>query len=1064
MSQFHFLLLIACFILCLSTSASGQTPIITGFESLSNTPGGRMLIRGNNFGEGVNDNKVFFGSASAEILSATNNEIEVIIPAGAQIRNITVFNRTSKRFGVSSKKFQPTYIGDGSGFSPGNFQMVPDLNLNYPAGSAMYVELVDLNLSGLLDIVAVGNSSRDLYIYINNSSNGEVSFEPRITRTLPQNLQLVSFGDLTGDGYPEIIVSTFGGAGSLARQIYLFENQTEEGAFALSSDPVSITREEGDSRLSKVENIAQNGRNSLISVSNSNSRMLVFNNQDWGTGLSFGDSATEILLNTNTSGAFDRVILEDFNGNGSIDIIANFLNGPVLNFREGLGTLQFGEIKNRNLGSAILSLISADLNNNGASDLITINTPNRLNILPNESNPDNLQFSATPNSFNFANGIREIDVADFDGNNRADIIISFTNTNLGFLNNISQNNQLSFNQFNTNTAFSGRIVRTGDLNGDGKSDYLLVETASESIRIFQNERSDDFKILNETSNGNLTACLGFDFILEATPGPYYEYQWFRNGDPIPDATRQFYNLINENEVGLTVYSVEITDPSGRFNGGTDEITVEILETTAPDNASVSFNTPLCEGDALELSFDTIEDATYFWEGPAGFTSTEQNPTIENVSEVNKGNYRLTLSIGQCPGIIFEAFVEINFNPQLEIATQNDITAVCETPLEASVSEVEGFSYKWLLEGSEVGTGNVIEIIDAGEYQVIYTSPAGCEFLTAPITIEQISIPKPSFESPNVFCVEEPISLDLLLEEEPFENFDLVVNWDFGDGNSASGTNVNHTYELLGEYTIRVEVFYNQDGSCKGVFEKSIEAVLPPSAPEIQSETETFDFCPDDDLLIFIEGDFRNINWNTGDTTAEIVVSQAGTYTVTVITNSFCILESSVTVRQAQTPNIEVSSSPVRAGIEEPIQFTASGGVEYEWFPPEFFDNPNIPNPIGIFAENTTIELTVINETGCIETKELFIELDRTVNVTAPKVFTPNSDGIDDVFVIENIERFPECEVRIIDRQGKVIFQEQPYNNNWDGTYRGSPVVEGVYFYVIVCNGVRESSGSITILR
>jgi gliding motility-associated-like protein len=83
----------------------------------------------------------------------------------------------------------------------------------------------------------------------------------------------------------------------------------------------------------------------------------------------------------------------------------------------------------------------------------------------------------------------------------------------------------------------------------------------------------------------------------------------------------------------------------------------------------------------------------------------------------------------------------------------------------------------------------------------------------------------------------------------------------------------------------------------------------------------------------------------------------------------------------------------------------------------------------------------------------------------PNVFTPNGDGINDVWNIKAIEAFPQCTVSVFERNGSLVFQSKGYGQPWDGTYRGSPMPPGTYYYVITpANGMRPFSGSVTIVR
>ncbi|WP_435625315.1 PKD domain-containing protein [Flagellimonas sp.] len=80
--------------------------------------------------------------------------------------------------------------------------------------------------------------------------------------------------------------------------------------------------------------------------------------------------------------------------------------------------------------------------------------------------------------------------------------------------------------------------------------------------------------------------------------------------------------------------------------------------------------------------------------------------------------------------------------------------------------------------------------------------------------------------------------------------------------------------------------------------------------------------------------------------------------------------------------------------------------------------------------------------------------------------TPNDDGANDVFFIQNIETFPNNYLTIYNRWGNVVFEARGYMNDWHGTYNGNPLPVGTYYYHIELNDPdqRSHSGHITILR
>ena len=64
------------------------------------------------------------------------------------------------------------------------------------------------------------------------------------------------------------------------------------------------------------------------------------------------------------------------------------------------------------------------------------------------------------------------------------------------------------------------------------------------------------------------------------------------------------------------------------------------------------------------------------------------------------------------------------------------------------------------------------------------------------------------------------------------------------------------------------------------------------------------------------------------------------------------------------------------------------------------------------------------------------------------VFTPNGDGVNDTWVIENIWMFPEAYIYIYNRWGQLMYEGRGYDEPWDGSYRGHFVPSGTYLYIV----------------
>lgn len=80
-------------------------------------------------------------------------------------------------------------------------------------------------------------------------------------------------------------------------------------------------------------------------------------------------------------------------------------------------------------------------------------------------------------------------------------------------------------------------------------------------------------------------------------------------------------------------------------------------------------------------------------------------------------------------------------------------------------------------------------------------------------------------------------------------------------------------------------------------------------------------------------------------------------------------------------------------------------------------------------------------------------------------FTPNGDGINDQWVIQDIQLYEDNVVSVFDRAGRRVFQMSGYNNSWDGSFEGSPLEKGTYYYSIRFGGtIPTVKGFITIIR
>nr|WP_199156526.1 MBG domain-containing protein [Pedobacter sp. ASV2] len=117
------------------------------------------------------------------------------------------------------------------------------------------------------------------------------------------------------------------------------------------------------------------------------------------------------------------------------------------------------------------------------------------------------------------------------------------------------------------------------------------------------------------------------------------------------------------------------------------------------------------------------------------------------------------------------------------------------------------------------------------------------------------------------------------------------------------------------------------------------------------------------------------------------------------------------------------------------------------------------------SENTTYSVTGFDQYGRSDTKSFSIGVKSDFDMLNVKnVLTPNGDGKNDTWIVENIDMYPNNIVRILDRSGKKVFEMARYDNSWDGTFKGNILPEDSYYYIIdFGSGNRIIRGFITIV-
>lgn len=275
-----------------------------------------------------------------------------------------------------------------------------------------------------------------------------------------------------------------------------------------------------------------------------------------------------------------------------------------------------------------------------------------------------------------------------------------------------------------------------------------------------------------------------------------------------------------------------------------------------------------------------------------------------------------------------------------------------------------------------------------------------------------------------------------------------------NGVPVEGGKPELTATASGDYTVDVETICGTVTSNK----VTVTAMPLPAAPVVAGMSR----CgPGTITLTATGGDAESYRWYTapdgdarlpgvtGSTYTTPELSATTTYYVSVTGRNGC--ESARTPVQAAinpvpaiSPYTEIAISrgqTIRLGKDSNIP-----GTRYEWSPALGLDDPYSANPRAKPNETTTYTVMATTPEGCQVTGQVHVYVRR--DIVVPNAFSPNGDGVNETWVIETLEDYPDARVEVFDRWGSKIYEKVRYINEWDGTYNGQPLPVSTYFYVI----------------
>jgi gliding motility-associated-like protein len=199
------------------------------------------------------------------------------------------------------------------------------------------------------------------------------------------------------------------------------------------------------------------------------------------------------------------------------------------------------------------------------------------------------------------------------------------------------------------------------------------------------------------------------------------------------------------------------------------------------------------------------------------------------------------------------------------------------------------------------------------------------------------------------------------------------------------------------------------------------------------------------------------------------------YTIQVFSGLGCTDQDNIQIITAPPVKIGINPGNTLIPYGSEIQLTAypisPDPLLYTWVPNNgTLNNPNINNPIAKPLDSvTTYIVRGMNQWGCFDSANVTIYVDQSSNNPTPTGFTPNGDGLNDIFRLSFPKYQHLVDFKIYNRWGQLVYENtNDVNKGWDGTFHGVPQDMGVYNYVLIL-GTPDGSdkvikGDVTLIR
>ena len=512
------------------------------------------------------------------------------------------------------------------------------------------------------------------------------------------------------------------------------------------------------------------------------------------------------------------------------------------------------------------------------------------------------------------------------------------------------------------------------------------------------------------------------------------------------------------------YQYFVRDSFNCISGISNEISIDSIEPLTLD-LDLTGATINCNGESTALIQAVADGGLGNYEYGLFADATLSTVVIPYQSngifaDLPQGIYYVSVLSGDCELVSQE--IEIEEPLPLDINT--DVTDVsCEGEIDGSVViDAQGGSggYQYAISpnlNQFVETNSFTELA-AGDYELIVQDINGCfEFIEFTIT-EPEAIEMTFTATPEICSGDQDgtITLTITGGTAPYStSINSNNDSDFVEGRltfdslasdtyvvfvrDANGCTINEIIEIEAGANLNVtpEVIYECNGDTA-----SNRLELTFEDPSVQTDV-LYGLDTIDPNNMVLEPNFDSLS--------------PGDHFVTIAHANGCINTVDFTVEEF-LPLLVVAEEQ---SINEITALVSGGREDYTYY---FNDVNNGDDNTFYITETDTYTVRVVDANGCEAITTIFIEF---IDIEIPTFFTPDGDGVNDLWLPRNISQFPNFFMKIYDRYGREIYSYQDNKDGWDGFYNLRGLPTGDYWYIIKLNGEedqRELIGNFTLYR